>query len=287
MTASTENRTSEGRVSLPDTELFVSRIGAGTPVLVMHGGLGIDHSYFRPWLDDLAEVAELVFYDHRGNGRSARSPLDGVDHATWVADADALRAHLGHEQVVVLGHSYGGFLAQRYALAHPERVRGLVLVSTAATMQHWERVHENITARGATPQQRRAFEDRPFEDDEELARTMQALLPLYFKNPDPHLLDAVGRQMRFSAAASAAGGRAMADFDLRGDLGRIAAPTLVLAGRADFIMPADVTAEPLAAAVPHAELVVFEDSGHFPFVEENALFLRVVRRWLAALGAQA
>lgn len=286
MTA-TDQRPIEGLVSVQDTELFVSRIGAGTPVLVMHGGLGIDHSYFRPWLDGLGDVAELVFYDHRGNGRSARPALDEVDHATWVADADALRAHLGHEQVVVLGHSYGGFLALQYALAHPDRVRGLVLVGTAPTMQHWDRVHENITARGATPEQRRAFEDRPFADDEDMARTLRALLPLYFKHPDPDLLETMGRQMRFSAAASAAGGRAMADFDLRAELGRITAPTLVLAGREDFIMPTEVTAEPLAAALPHAELVVFEDSGHFPFVEENEAFLRVVRGWLSALGRPA
>src|SRR5687767_13819843 len=88
-----------GRLPVRDTELFVSTTGAGTPVLVMHGGLGVDSTYFRPWLDALGDVAELTFYDHRGNGRSARPSLDDVDHSTWVADADALRERLGHEQV--------------------------------------------------------------------------------------------------------------------------------------------------------------------------------------------
>ena len=276
--------TGEARVKVGGTELFVTGTGTGTPVLVMHGGLGIDHSYFRPWLDGLGDVAELTFYDHRGNGRSSRASLDDVDHATWVADADALREHLGHEQVVVLGHSYGGFLALRYALACPDRVRGLVLVSTAATMQHWERVHENLTASSATPAQLRAFEDRPFVDDDDMGATLQALLPLYFRRPDPDVLAAFGRDARFSAAASAAGGRCMADYDIRHDLDRLDMPVLVLAGRHDFIMPADVTAEPLAASLPTAELVVFEDSGHFPFIEENDAFLRVVRRWLTTLA---
>ena len=272
------------RVPVRDTELFVTGTGSGTPVLVMHGGLGIDHTYFRPWLDALGDVAELTFYDHRGNGRSARPPLDDVDHATWVADADALRERLGHEQVVVLGHSYGGFLALRYALAHPDRVKALVLVGTAATMQHWERVHENLAASSASPAQLRAFEDRPFVDDTDMLETLQALLPLYFHRPDPALLAALGASMQGSAQASAAGGRCMADYDVRADLARIAVPTLVLAGRHDFVMPADVTAEPLAAAVPGAELVVFEDSGHFPFIEENEAFLRVVRRFLGSLS---
>jgi proline iminopeptidase len=272
------------RVPVRDTELFVTGTGSGTPVLVLHGGLGIDHTYFRPWLDALGDVAELVFYDHRGNGRSARPPLDDADHATWVADADALRERLGHEQVVLLGHSYGGFLALRYALAHPERVKALVLVSTAATVQHWERVHENLAARSATPAQLRAFEDRPFTDDADMLETLQALMPMYFHRPDPDLLGRLGAGLQVSAEASRAGGRCLADYDVRGDLARLDVPTLVLSGRHDFIMPPDVTAEPLAAAVPGAELVVFEDSGHFPFIEEDDAFMRVVRRFLGSLS---
>ncbi len=281
------NLLTEGLTPVGETELFVTTIGTGTPVLVMHGGLGVDHTYFRPWLDGLADVAELTYYDHRGNGRSARPPLDDVDHATWIADADALREHLGHERVVVLGHSYGGFLALGYALAHPERVAGLVLVGTAAVMEHWERVHENLAARAATPAQLRAFEDRPFLDNDELGATMGALLPLYFHRPDPKVVEELGRTMRFSAAASAAGGRCMATYDVRAALASIQVPALVLGGRHDFIMPPDVTAEPLAAGLPCAELVVFEESGHFPFVEEPEAFLRVVRRWLGGLGGRS
>ncbi len=239
-------------VRVRDTELYVDTTGYGTPVLVMHGGLGVDHSYFRPWLDPLGDVAELTFYDHRGNGRSARPSLDDVDHGTWVADADALREQLGHEQVVVLGHSYGGFLALRYALAHPDRVRGLVLVGTAAVMDHWERVHDNLAARSATPAQLRAFEDRPFEDDADAASTLQALLPLYFHRPDAQVMAGLGSRMRFSAEASAAGGRCMGDYDLRSALASVEVPALVLGGRHDFI-------------------------------EQQDAFLRVVRRWLASL----
>lgn len=274
-------------VPIRDTELYVTTHGAGVPVLTLHGGLGVDHTCLRPWLDGLGDVAELTYYDHRGNGRSARPPLDDVDHSTWVADADALRARLGHEKVVLLGHSYGGFLALRYALAHPDRVLGLVLIGTSATMRHWERVHQNVQAAGATPAQLRAFEDRPFVDDDDMAATMQALLPLYFARPDPEVLAGFGSQMRFSAAASVAGGRCMDDYDLRADLPRIAVPSLVLAGRHDFIMPPDVTAEPLAAGLADAELVVFEDSGHFPFIEQNEALLRVVRRWLVSLGERS
>jgi proline iminopeptidase len=229
-------------------------------------------------------VAELTFYDHRATAAPpGRRWTTSTTPPGW-RTPDALRERLGHEQVVLLGHSYGGFLALRYALAHPERVRALVLVSTAATMQHWERVHENLAARQATPAQLRAFEDRPFTDDTDMAETLQALLPLYFHRPDPALMATLGQGLQVSAEACTAGGRCMADYDVRADLVRIDVPTLVLAGRHDFILPPDVTAEPLAAGVPGAELVVFEDSGHFPFVEENDAFLRVVRRFLGSLS---
>jgi len=276
---------STGRIPVRDTELFVTVEGSGSPILVMHGGLGVDHTCFRPWLDPLGDSATLIYYDHRGNGRSARPPLDDVDHGTWVEDADALRAELGHEQVVVLGHSYGGFLALRYALAHPERVRGLILVSTAAVMEHWDAVHANLAARQATPAQLRAFEDRPFESEHDFVATLGALLPLYFHRPQDDVLAGLAG-ITTSVEASVAGGRCMADYDLRADLARIEAPTLVLGGRHDFIMPPASTAEPLAAGLPHAELVVFEDSGHFPYIEQAAHFGDVVRSWLGRLEEQ-
>ncbi len=87
-------------LQIGNDSLFYTTVGSGTPMVLMHGGLGFDHTYFRPWLDPLAEQMELVFYDHRGHGRS--SPIadwQGVDHARLAADADALRAHLGHDQI--------------------------------------------------------------------------------------------------------------------------------------------------------------------------------------------
>ena len=101
------------------SELFYTEAGHGVPCLVMHGGLGVDHTQFREWLDPLGDVLRLIYYDHRGNGRSGRPPIETLTFDQLVADADALRAHLGYDQIAVMGHSYGGCLALLYALRYP------------------------------------------------------------------------------------------------------------------------------------------------------------------------
>ncbi len=121
-------------IRLNDTEVFYSEVGEGIPCLVMHGGLGFDHTVMHPWLDPLGDVMRLVYYDHRCNGRSGRPPLETLTFERLCADADALRERLGFEEVAVMGHSYGGFVALEYALRYPRRLSHLILLDTAPTL---------------------------------------------------------------------------------------------------------------------------------------------------------
>ncbi len=116
-------------VHLNNTDLFYLEVGEEPPCLVMHGGLGLDHTYMHPWLDPFGDVMHLVYYDHRGNGRSGRPPVETITFETLCADA--LREHCGFDQVALLGHSYGGFVALEYALRYPERLNLLILSGTA------------------------------------------------------------------------------------------------------------------------------------------------------------
>lgn len=256
-------------------------------MLLMHGGLGLDHTTLRPWHDPLGESTRLVYYDHRGNGRSERpASLDAVDHATWIADADALRAYLGHERIVLLGHSYGAFLALEYALRYPERLDGLILCSAAAVVDYAEAIVAGAKARG-TPAQFEAYLQAlsgPIADDAALREAWTAFLPLYFKHLAPHVGAAVLRDLSFSAAAS---NRSLLGclptYNVAGRLGEIAAPTLILAGRHDFVCPVTPAAELLRDGIKGSSLGVFEHSAHFPFVEEQGRYLSTVGAWLANL----
>lgn len=129
------------------TELFHVEVGRGLPCIVMHGGLGVDHSQFRESLDPLGDVLRLVYLDHRGNGRSGRPPVETITLEQLAADADELRARLGMERVAVLGHSYGGCVALQYALRYPSRLTHLILVGTTAAWDYTDEIIAELQRR--------------------------------------------------------------------------------------------------------------------------------------------
>ncbi len=265
-------------------ELSVEEIGRGRAILTLHGGLGFDHTYFRPWLDPLAERARLIFYDHRGNGRSQRV-TSGIDHATLVADAEALRAALGLERMVLLGHSYGSFLALQYALRYPERLAGLILANAAPAFDYPDVVRANAAARATAemaPGLNKLFGERS-PDDATFDEGLRAILPLYFHRFDPAIGERVAGAMSYSAEAYNAGSLALASYDVRARLGEVRMPTLIHAGDDHCITPVEQGAERLAAGIPQARVVRFAQSGHFPFIEERARFNTIVNDWLKEL----
>src|SRR3954471_22683893 len=175
------------------TEIYYELIGSGRPLMLMHGGLGIDHTYFRPWLDPLADDFQLIFFDFSGNGRSPRSSFEGVTHETWADEADGLRQHLAIERMVLYGLSYGGFLAQEYAIRHQEHLDGLILGSTAPALDYGDVIAANVAKRG-TPTEIETFAtalSSPVENDEQLRALWPRIYGLYFHRYESKYLDAL------------------------------------------------------------------------------------------------
>lgn len=267
--------------------LFYRTMGSGPPLMLMHGGLGCDHSYFLPWFEQMADQWTLILYDHRGNGRSRPIEWDGVTHDTWAADANALRAHLGYETMSLLGHSYGGFLGQEYAARYPETLDGLVLLCTAPALDYPETIMANAEARAKTPESvaavAEAFNPDPLAQDEDFQSVMARLGPLYFHRPDvfEDAVNSVMANVKFSAAAwNHCSAECMPVFNTMGTLPSIEVPTLVIGGADDWITPG-AQSQRIHDAMPNSELVIFEKSGHFPYIEEEELFFQTLRDWLA------
>ena len=259
---------------------------AGPYLLAVHGGPGMDHVSFRPWLDFLAERVRLVYLDLPGHGQSA-PPADYSLGA--MADAlDELRAHLGVEHVLALGASYGGFVSLVYALRHPRRVAGLLLVDTAPSYG-FRAESLDVARRRGTPEMLAAL-DRLWNDtlgsDADFRRDWTTILPLYFHSAPLEEIRRLAGATTYRLATRKAVLPTFREYDVRERLAEISAPALVVVGRHDWITSVG-QAEALASGLPNARLVVFEQSGHMPFVDEPEEFRRVVSDWLGARAAAA
>ncbi len=260
------------------SNFYCETVGTGTPLLMMHGGLGLDHTYFRPWFDQMADVAQVIYYDHRGNGRSDKpEDFSTLTLDQLVDDAAHLLDHLGIDKVILFGHSYGGFLAQLFAIKYPERLKGLVLANTVPVFDYQPQPNgndEQMAAFGA------AF-TRPMESNEDWRQTWTTLWQIYFKNYDSEVGDRVDAATHYSYAAWNAASGALATFNTVEGLPNVNVPTLVVSGKHDFICPPEHGGERIDSLLPRSELAIFEESAHYPFVEEEERFFNVLRGWLA------
>jgi len=134
---------------LNDTGLYVKTEGEGKPLILIHGGPGLNHSYLTPHFDGLLDKFRLIYFDHRGAGRSSADlNKESMTFAIMIADIDAIHQHLGYETVSVLGHSFGALSAIQYALDYPAHIDKLDLInSVGGSMEFIDRYQQNLEAR--------------------------------------------------------------------------------------------------------------------------------------------
>jgi pimeloyl-ACP methyl ester carboxylesterase len=274
--------TSDGRT------LAYRRFGSG-PLLVCHpGGPGFPGATLGE-LGGLAGEHELVILDPRGAGASDRPPVtDGYRFEDYVADLDELQRHLEVEALDLLGHSHGGFVAMAYAAARPTQVRRLVLVSTAPRFaQEYTDAINAVWDASADPrveEARRAREQRlsgAVRDRNEFIRLAMLENRLFFAHPEhAEELGAVFREQPPNLDALSYFNEAIAPhYDLRPELDRIRAPTLVVTGDHDFF--GALAAGEIVAGIPDARRVVLDDAGHFAWADAPEQFREEVSRFLA------
>ena len=274
-------------VLLRDVSLYVDVVGHGDPVVLMHGGPSADlwtMGAFRR----LADQFTLIFYDHRCNGRSTGPPAVSMTWENLTADADALREHLGFDRWAVLGHSFGGHVALEYTLRYPQHVSRLVLVDTGADAR-WSRDNAPrvLSQRGHSPAKvelvRRWFSGE-FESREYLPifwRISSAYMPNHGWRGMLRELAEGGWRSRIRPEPFQFAGRSlMPGWSVTTRLGEITVPTLILAGREDFVFPPECPHE-LAAGIAQTQLVLVDGAGHNPQDENPDQVMAVLRPFLA------
>jgi proline iminopeptidase len=267
--------------SVNGTELHHEVDGEGRPCLVLHGGLGVDHSLYRKTLGPLSPPLQLVFLDHRCNGRSGRPPIETLTMAQLADDAVALADHLGLDRFVVFGHSYGGFIAQELAIRHPDRVEALLLIDTTPGQLGAGESEDDTEPGAPAPAELLEIMSTPPTSDAAYAEAMDRMLPYYLHRRDVDEVRALIGDTVWSAAAMTRGFEVLASWSAIDRLASITCPVLLTAGRHD-LFTSFPQAHRIARHLEDAEVVLFEHSGHFPWLDEPDAFFPAVKAWLAA-----
>lgn len=285
----------EHRVAIGGVDIVYHVMGHGPIVLAHPGGPGGWWSYLR--MPEVEKAATVVYIEPVGTGASeSLANPNGYTMDRYVGDVEGLRVHLGLERVVLLGHSHGGMVAQAYALAHPERLSGLILYDTSPTTgPDWQK---DVAANLAWFEKEPWFvdasaalaEETSAETDDAMTAIFRREMPLYYAEWTVRAkeFERFREEVRFSVAP----GRSVTDrsspgqvgvapvFEARDRLGTIEVPTLIIVGIKDFVC-SEKMARLLHDGIRGSRLVVLEHSGHMGHEEEPEAFARAVAEFLA------
>lgn len=290
--------TTEGTTEINGSDLYYKRYAVGKDslsvwnrkaIVVVHGGPVMDHSYFIPHLDELAKEYQLFFYDQRAAGRSSIAVDQAfMNLAGFVEDIEQLRQKFGFKKINLLGHSWGGLIAMKYAIKYSGNLDHLVLSSSMApSVKDWETETFEIGKR-VTPQETKEREalvasgalnaEDPREAVEKLL--LQSFRPQMYNRANLDSLklyvpiDFIKRNQVYALLRPD-----MAGFDLYPEMEKITCPTLMIYGETE---PANtIYTDKIAGRVKSSELVVIQKAGHFPFIEQRVAYSRAVLNFLS------
>lgn len=272
------------------TRLFHDIVGsAEKPALVaLHGGPGFDHTTLRPFFDRFADMVRVVYVDQRGNGRSTGSRPESWTLAQWGDDVKVLCNRLAIKRPIVMGQSFGGFVAQSYAIRHPGHAAALILASTAARMDMADRARRIERAGGPAA---RAVAERMWSvaDESSFAEYARVVLPLYATlDSTPGAAAKVIRRLDVAGHFYRAPAGEIHRFDFRRQLAGVDCPALVLTGGAGDLMTPPEAARELADALPpgHARFERLDHCRHGVFRDDPAAAEALIRSFIADVLAR-
>ncbi|HEX3556320.1 MAG TPA: proline iminopeptidase-family hydrolase [Thermoanaerobaculia bacterium] len=297
----------EGFVDAGGVLIYYQSLGRGEPLVVLHGGPGASHDYFLPYLLPLMRHHRLIFIDERGSGRSeALEDAKGYTVENMVEDVEAVRRQLGLGKIDLLGHSYGGVLAQAYALKYQGNLAHLVLCSTFSSTKVMNEVFDRMKAKMAPELRERIakleaeglfghgkdFEKNRYTNDYMTAAWGEGYFPyLYQSRPDPNYDPASAGKAPWDLYREMWGshGEFVIDGNLKSveytdRLATIHVPTLITAGDHDECDPS--LARTMHERIGGSKLVVLPGSGHMTFVDQPNLFISTVDGFLRGTGGR-
>jgi proline iminopeptidase len=291
----------EGYVDAHGVLIYYKTFGHGPPLMILHGGPGASHDYFLPHLLPLARTSRLVFIDERGSGKSGKLE-NAADYTieNMVEDVEAVRTALNLGKIDLLGHSYGGVLAQAYALKYQANLSHLILCSTFHSTRQMNEVFKDIKARMPVKTRRhidkleqaglfghgKDYEQGRYTSEYMVAAWGEGYFPYLYQNRPDANFDPAGmgnmawdlyREMWGSHGEFVIDGN-LSSVEYAQRLPTIKVPTLITVGDHDECAP-NLSNE-MNQLIPGSKLVIFPRSGHMTFVDQPRLFIDAVKQFL-------
>jgi proline iminopeptidase len=278
------------------SKLWIETEGNGEPVLLIPGGPGNSHTYLHPWFSELAKNFKVIYLDAFGRGKSDRAK--STDEYTFkrdVEDIEVLRKALKIEKWIVLGHSYGGMVAQAYALEYPSAVDKLILSNSFYSGEMWQANNDNCNYefKNQYPEaweKLQKLRDQGFNsssDEHVSAYTLPSGL-LYFYNPENvNKVRSDSLIMNLKVYYTLVGydgdfiiGGDVSKLDFRKELKNLKMPSLIIEGRFDRVAVPRWSVK-FKEYAPQAKFVMFEKSGHNPYIEETEKYFKVLNGFMS------
>ncbi|MGK5595367.1 MAG: alpha/beta fold hydrolase [Parachlamydiaceae bacterium] len=280
---------SEGFVQSDEGKLFYRIVGKGDPIILIHGGPGLDHSYFLPALDALADRHSVIFYDQRGSGKSeCVVNCETINMERFVNDLEKLRSALKLDKVSIIGHSWGSLVAIEYALMFPQYVKSLVLLHAfPPTNKGLEKYYENLEQKLKPVADQLGKIELSNEFKKGSFEAVQNYLDIIFKKYffDENKVLLLNSRLCQSTAANVfrigdlLDSDYLADYNLEERVTNLSLPTLIIHGDNDPVP--QKYALRWHQAIKNSQFQLVKSSGHFSFIEQPATFFRLVDDFLS------
>lgn len=273
-------------VNVNETKFFCRTFGEGPPVILIHGGPGLSQDYLLPSMERLAERHQVILYDQRGAGRSEDSGEISLDG--YVEDLEGVRRAFGFEKISIVGHSWGGLVAMRYAAAHPEAIDKMVLLNSmmassddfALFAKQWRQVLAPYLDEMEQIKKSPAYLAGDPDTAEQFFKILFA--PYFASREQVHLVNfrsSIEANLKWIATYDLFCKTLLSHpFDYFPDLKNLTCETLVVHGEADIIP--SILSEHLHHTIPGSKFVMMHNCGHFPFVEKPDELFTILNEFL-------
>lgn len=287
------------KINVGDCNLYVEEEGSGIPIVLINGGPGGTHHYFHPWFSETAKYARVIYYDQRGCGLSDFYPgKEGYSVDQAVDDLEAIRNALKIDKWIVLGYSYGGFLAQHYTTKFPHSIAGLVLLGASPQIEYKDvdtrpgsfvTKEETARMKEARNQLNKLFKENKITEKELVQLGIYNNYingywkQQHFYKPDKKRIAQIAlyewvNDKNFNSLLNSSENR----YDLAGAFEGNPIPTLILEGKWDLTW-AESKKDAIKKNHPGSRMVIFENAAHGIYDEETDKFFAVLKEYILTL----